>query len=90
MEIVVRLRDEAARALRGSAPDAAAATELEALLAGFGVRLTPQHPGVSDSELQSYFTISGIPLNEAERLASALRRLEVVEAAYIQPPVTPA
>jgi len=92
MEIVVRLRPETARVFQGStgAGDVAGAAKVRAVLSRFGVDLKPQHPGVSNSELASYFTISAVSLAEAERIAAALRELDVVEAAYIQPPPSPA
>jgi hypothetical protein len=92
MEIVVRLRPETARVFQGStgARDVAGAAKVEALLRRFGVDLKPQHPGVADSELASYFTISAVSSAQAEQIAAALRELDVVEAAYIQPPPSPA
>jgi hypothetical protein len=90
MEIVVRLRADAARALLSGLQDAAGARELTAVLTKFGVELRAQHPGASDPGIQSYFTISGVSSAQAERIASALRELEVVETAYLQPPVSPA
>lgn len=90
MEIVVRLRADAARDLLSGLRDAAGARELKAVLTKFGVELRSQNPGASDPEIQSYFTISGVSSAQAERIASALRELEVVETAYVQPPVSPA
>ena len=90
MEIVVRLRADAARDLLSGLQDAAGGRELKAVLTEFGVELKAQHPGASDPEIQSYFTISGASSAQAERIASALRELEVVETAYLQPPVSPA
>jgi len=90
MEIVVRLRFEVAHRLHHAVGDATGAAELNAVLNRFGVELKPQHPGASDPALQSYFTISGVSSDQAEHIVSALRELEAVEAAYVQPPVSPA
>jgi hypothetical protein len=90
MEIVVRLRADAARDLLSGLRDAASARKLTAVLAKLGVELRSQHPGASDPEIQSYFTISGVSSAQAEHIASALRELDVVETAYLQPPVSPA
>jgi hypothetical protein len=92
MEVVVRLRPETARVFQGSpgARDVAGAGKVEIVLNRFGVDLKPQHPGVSTPELASYFTISAGSLAEAEQIAAALRELDVVEAAYVQPTPSPA
>jgi hypothetical protein len=92
MEIVVRLRSDTARAFQGSggARGIAGAAEVEAVLNRFGVQLKPQHPGISDPELASYFTISAVSSAQAEQIAAALRELDAVEAAYVQPPSSPA
>jgi hypothetical protein len=88
-DVVVRLRADAAEALRRGAQDAGV-TELKRLLTGFGSELRQQHPGVSDPQLQSYFNISVDSPDQADRIAAALRALDAVDAAYVQPPPTPA
>jgi hypothetical protein len=88
-EIVVRLRPETARAIQSGAQDDGRTRELKAVLSQFHVELKPQHPGTPDSQLQAYFTISGVPIAQAERIAAALRDVDTVEAAYVQPSATP-
>jgi hypothetical protein len=92
MEIVVRLRSDAADAFLGrpGAGAVAGTAEVAAVLSRFGVKLTPQHPGIADPDLASYFTITAASFAQAEAIAAALRKLDVVEAAYIQPPPSPA
>jgi hypothetical protein len=92
IEVVVRLRPDTARAFRNGAVarGVAGATEVAAVLDRFGAALQPQHPGISDPQLASYFTISGLSVAEAEQIAAALRELDAVEAAYIQPRASPA
>jgi len=88
-DVVVRLRAEPARVFHGLVQDAPGARELKAALSQFAAELKPQHPGTSDPELQSYFTISGLSAAQASRITAALRELETVLAAYVQPRVTP-
>jgi len=89
-EVVVRLRPQIARVLQGIDQDAPGASQLRAVLSRFGAELKPQHPGTQDPGLQSYFVISGVSATQADSIAAALRRLESVEAAYVQPiPIPP-
>jgi hypothetical protein len=90
MEIVVRLRPETARGLQGGSPDDVAVARLTAVLSEVGAELTPQHPGIVDPTLQSYYTVTGLSDEDAHRVAAALRELDEVEAAYEQPPPSPA
>ena len=91
-QIVVRLRPDIARAFQSGATvhHVAGAAELAAVLDRFGADLEPQHPGSADPQLASYFTISGLSVNQAEQAAAALRELDAVEAAYVQPSPSPA
>lgn len=88
--IVVSLRADVARAVYAGTQDSPSTVELNAALKRFGVALTPQHPDSGDAELQSYFIIPGVPLEQAELIANTLREFEAVQAAYIQPPMSPA
>jgi hypothetical protein len=92
MEIIVRLHPDVARTLLGrrGAGTVPGAAEVTAVLGRFGVELTPQHPGLSDPNLAAYFTVSAPSFAQAEAIAAALRELDAVEAAYIQPPPHPA
>jgi hypothetical protein len=90
MEVVMRLRKEIAAALRGGDMSAPGLSELNTLLARFRYQPIPQHPGTSDPDLQRYFTIPGVSPADADRLVAELLELEPVEAAYPQPPGSPA
>jgi hypothetical protein len=91
-EVAVRLRRDIADAFRSAAgrQNIAGAAEVRAVLSSFGVELKPLSAAVSDPELGSYFTITGLSLSQAERLAAQLRELGAVEAAYVQPFPSPA
>jgi len=65
-------------------------TQLRGVLSRFRVDLRPQHSGTADPQLQAYFTIPVDTPDRAGRLATALRELDAVEAAYVQPPPEPA
>ncbi|WP_140634437.1 hypothetical protein [Methylibium rhizosphaerae] len=80
--VVVRLRRGA---VSGSPP-----ASLQAALGGFGGTLVPMYPGISDAELASWFTVTGVPLAQADELAARLRALDSVDAAYVQPTPSPA
>ena len=88
-EVVVRLRPEAARVFHGVARDAPGVGQLRAVLSRFEAELKPQHPRTSDPDLQSYFTVAGVPAARADSIAAALSQLDAVEAAYVQPTPTP-
>ena len=89
-EVVVRLRSDVAHAVRAATQDVPDTAELDAVLRRFGIALKPQHPGSTDPDLDSYFMIASVPFEQAERIAAALRELETVESAYVQPLVSPA
>jgi hypothetical protein len=90
MEIVVRLRSDTAEAFRAHASEDPALKRIEAVLGDARAMMTPQFPEVVDPEQQRYFTVSGLPDAEGERIAAALLELDEVEAAYAQPPPSPA
>ncbi len=90
MEIVVRLKPHAAEALQTQPPESAGLTGLASVVAESGAGLTPQFPGIADSELASYYTLTGVPDDDAERITAALRELDEVDAAYEQPSPFPA
>ena len=88
-DVVVRLRAEVARALSADTRDAGVIA-LRTLLTRLGAELRQQHPGVSDPQLRNWYTASVESQAKADQLAAGLRELEVVEAAYVQPPPRPA
>jgi len=88
-EIVVRLRDDAARNWYAGA-DASPVAALRAALVRHGVELTGQYPGASDPQLRTWFTVSTPSPERAEDIAASLRGLDAVDAAYVQPRPDPA
>jgi hypothetical protein len=88
-DVVVNLRADAARALSTDARNAGVLA-LRNLLRQVGAELRQQHPGVSDPQLQTWYTASVESPAKADQLAAGLRKLDVVEAAYVQPPPRPA
>ncbi|EWY35744.1 hypothetical protein N825_36050 [Skermanella stibiiresistens SB22] len=91
MEIVVLLRTSVARAFQGKPADRELAdpAEIQAVLDRFGAEMRPQHPGVTDPKLGSYFTIHGVSSSQVDEFLSALRHLNAVEAAYTKPFAAP-
>jgi hypothetical protein len=90
MDIVVRLRPEAASALGVGTPESAGLSGLASVLAGCGAEIKPQFPGIEDPSLADYYTVSGVPDPDAEHVTSALLDLDEVEAAYTEPTPHPA
>lgn len=91
MDFVVRFGPEAASALAGGTPpESAGFTGLASILADSGAQLRPQFPGVTDPELRSYYILTGVADEDAERVTAALRELDEVEYAYPQPTPFPA
>ncbi len=88
-DVVVRLRSDVARAWRGGT-EVPSATQLQEVLSRFQTVLQPQHPGSADPQLESFFTAAAETPDQAGRLAAALIELDAVDAAYVQPPPTPA
>jgi hypothetical protein len=64
-------------------------SRLSAALAELGVQLEPLHPGSSDPELASQFYVSVADEEDGERVATRLRSVPGVEAAYLKPPDEP-
>lgn len=89
MEVIVRLHPAVASAFRTGAEPSRRA-DIDAILARFGARLVPVHPGSADPELGRWFVVPEIPEDQAELLAAGLRALPGVEAAYPQPRAAPA
>jgi hypothetical protein len=90
--IVVRLKPDAARAVQSGRLAGASGTDLEPLarvLDELGIRLVPQHPGVSDPVLETWFTVSGEPPAERARIAGILDALPAVDGAFVKAPASP-
>lgn len=96
MEAVIQLRADLARLMQGDAVGAwpnhlaAVRRDLDAELSRLGASLRPMHPGVKDTELARYFTLTGIPDPQQETVLATLRNLEAVTAAYVKPEAEPA
>lgn len=91
MDIVVRLRPDAATALRAETPpETAGLRGLASVLADCGADMKPQFPGIEDPSLADYYTVSGVPDSDTERVTAALLDLDEVESAYAQPTPHPA
>lgn len=87
--VIVRLRGDVARAWASGGQDERAAA-VRTALTRMRAELRPQHPGVADPELQSWFTVSVANEEQAESIVSLLREMEAVEAAYVEPRAEPA
>ena len=84
--VIVGLRDdEAMAAHRG---DAAAASDVSALLRSAGAALQPLHPGTTDPELRAWF-YADVDEANAARVVAACLELPVVTAAYVKPEESP-
>jgi len=90
MDIVVQLRPEAAQSFRAHDSEDPAVQRIDAVLAESGAMMSPQFPDIADPLLQSYYVVFGLPDDQGERVAAALRELDEVEAAYEQPRPSPA
>ena len=99
MDIVVQLRSDLASmlartnaSLAKSAPHHPALQPVAQTLAAFDADLTPQHPGSTDPQLQTWFVAScgERDAQACEALALALRRHDAVLSAYIKPDAAPA
>lgn len=89
MEIVVQLN-------QGAATERARKTEASSRpeqslpgLEDLGLSLEPMHPGESDPALAAYFTVEVPDADAADRAIGALRRSDLVEAAYMKPSAEP-
>ncbi|QZZ20028.1 hypothetical protein J5X98_22480 [Leptothermofonsia sichuanensis E412] len=60
--------------------------ELLEALNDFGLALQPMHPGVTDPELRSYFTVAAPDPVTAQQVIDRLQPMNAVEAAYVKPP----
>jgi hypothetical protein len=85
MQIVVKLSQEAAEAIRGVRPPSRAGERLRAVVAKLGLRLEPMHPGTSDLSMQQYFTLEVEDQEAASRAITTLQQDPTVEAAYVKP-----
>jgi hypothetical protein len=90
MQVIVKVRSGTAHAPRRGEPRASAADSLTRITEELGVVPEPQHPGIDDPELSSYFSIEVPDAAEAERVIDRLRSSEVIEGAYLKPPDAPA
>jgi hypothetical protein len=82
--IVVQVRTPASRAANSIVPEflAEAARRL-------GLTLVPQFAGATDPELARYYVAEAPAAADVEAAAAALRALNDVDAAYVQPEAAP-
>lgn len=66
-----------------------AADELREVARAFGADLEPVHPGATDADLASSFTLDVSDPARAAEAAERLRALDSVEAAYVKPAEEP-
>lgn len=97
MEIVIQLRSDLAKLMRGDVGPGAVTDELrkikqdlEEAVRRFGATLEPMHPGVEDAELARYFTLSNASELDSEQALVELNDLKAVTAAYAKPQAAPA
>ncbi len=91
MNVIVKLRRQQATVLQGAVThEGANPADVESVARRFGAELRQQHPGISEPELASYYVVSSASPAQAEEMAAALQRLDSVDAAYVEPPVSPA
>lgn len=83
MQVIVKVRSGTGQALRRG-------DSLTRITEELGVVPEPQHPGIDDPELSSYFSIEVPDAAEAERVIDRLRNSEAIEGAYLKPPDAPA
>jgi hypothetical protein len=88
-EVIVQLRPDVARALRGQAPASAESRAIVAVLGEHGVALEPVHVSAVEPAAASYFRLEVPDLQAAETVIAALRAVDAVEAAYPKPRASP-
>ncbi len=86
MRITIRVRPEAASALRGRGPATSAFRQLLSTADDLGIVLEPIHPQGSDPRLAAYYTAEVPDRAAAERALADFRQCSAVEAAYLKPP----
>lgn len=84
MEIVLKLRTEIAEELHKGQATLPATQRLGKVADEFGVTLQPQHAGVEDAQLATYFTVMA-PDKEATAITQRLGACDGVEGAYTKP-----
>jgi hypothetical protein len=89
LEIVVQLNQGAASELTRATEASSASEQSLPGLEDLGLALEPMHPGASDPALAAYFTVEVPDAEAADRALEALRRSDVVEAAYMKPSAEP-
>lgn len=92
MNVVVKVTEqEAARLLRRHREgDPATDSSVAAAARHAGATIAPQHPGVDDPTLSTYFVADVADRGAAESLVSALLALPEVDGAYLKPGEEPA
>jgi hypothetical protein len=84
MELHVQVRPDVAQAL-SEGQQTPEIQELEEVAAAFGVRLERVHPGTDDEALATYLAARVHDDATGEEAAAALRRVDAVVAANVEP-----
>lgn len=92
MNVVVKVTEQEAALLlrRQREGDPATDSSVAAAARHVGATLAPQHPGVADPTLSTYFVATVADRGAAESLVSALLPLPEVDGAYLKPDEEPA
>jgi hypothetical protein len=90
MRVVVKAQPGATRALQRGAAQDPTSESLQQIADELGIVLEPQHPGVDDPELSSFFSVEVPDAAAAERVIASLQEKEAIEGAYLKPPDEPA
>ena len=83
-QVVVQLAADVAASF---SKDGGGATALRQALKELGVTLEPVAPGIDDPHLARYFQATVATDDEAAKVATRLRDVPGVTAAYMQPPM---
>lgn len=90
MRVSVNLRDDVARGVVEPTQAGEAARGVLEAVGQVGARLAPTHAGHTDPTLRGWFGIEVADERTALDLCDALLAIDGVDAAYIEPPVSPA
>lgn len=86
IEVVVRVRDPEAGALRGNAADSPASIDLLQATSELGIALDPVDAEAEATPLAGYFRAWVADPEYAREVIERLSHCEAVDAAYIKPP----
>jgi hypothetical protein len=85
MLVHVQTRADIAQDLHDQRRQLPESKQLESVVARFGSRLEPLHPGTHDRDLATYFAVAVPAHINAAEVRDALLQSGTVEAAYVKP-----